>query len=222
MIEAPEIITTTQRKLHDQHRVRHKKFFPNPPPVKSPQVDAPAIAIHAAEADPEKSHSPKQLITSGPPVGMDQTHLRLKIIKQVICAEFNISQLGLITRRRTAEFVMPRHMFSYLASRLTKASLPHLAKSLGGQDHTTIMHAIRRMRNRVEKDRLIGDQAKRLEMILSQRFGDQVSRRHYWARYVPHEKVEAYEQLGWLWECVINEYAALMIWRCNCQCVEPK
>lgn len=221
MIEAPELITATQRKLHDRWIESHRKFFPSPPVFSKPQaklVDPPVVA---PVIEPE-TPTPKPIKRSGPPITLDQTNLRLKVIKEVVCAEFNISQQALVSERRNKEIVQPRHMFSYLASRFTKASLPRLGRCLGGQDHTTILTAIRRMKVKIRDNRGLGEQAKRLEAVLRQAFGETDTPRNCIGRYVEREKIAVHEMIGWMWMKDLKGNAALMIWPCACECVEPK
>lgn len=218
MIEAPELVTATQRQLHDRYRDIHRKFFPSPPVFTKP---LPKTILETAAVSPDQP-IPKPTRPFSPPIRLDQTNLRLKIIKKIVCEEFNISEQALVCERRTAVVVLPRHMFSYLASKFTKASLPRLGKSLGGQDHTTVLHGIRRTKIRIRSNRVIFEQALRLEAILRQAFGETTTPRNCIGRYVLHERVEDYFKLGWMWAANINGYAALMIWPCGCKCVEVK
>jgi hypothetical protein len=41
------------------------------------------------------------------------------------------------------------------------------------------------------------------------------------ARYVLHERVIDYMNCGWMWRANVSGWAALMIWPCDCQMVEP-
>lgn len=221
MIEAPELVTATQRELHDRYTDIHRKFFPSPPVFSRPQPKVAMPPVVAVPVEPEKPIS-KPTRAPGPPITLDQTNLRLKIIKELVCAEFDITQLAIVSERRMPKFVLPRHMFYYLASRFTKASLPRMGKSLGGQDHTTALHAIRRTKVRIGTDIAVYKQVMRLEAILRQAFGETNTPRNCIGRYVIHERVQDHFMLGWMWAANLNEYAALMIWPCACECVEPK
>lgn len=208
MIEAPEYVTPTQLKLYHRYRDIHDKFFPPVPPRPQPKT---------VQAQLEQ---PKPLSSNVVP--LEATTVRLKIILRTVCEFYGISQEAIKSHRRTHDIVMPRHMVSHLAVKLTKASLPRIGRLLGGQDHTTILHAIRVTELRVRRDRVIWEQARRLEASLRQQFGDEnATPRNCIGRYVPHHRVYDYLCCGWMWAANLNEYAALMIWPCGCECVEP-
>lgn len=207
MIEAIEYVTPTQRKLHEEYKAIHRRFFPSaPPPIK------PKLTVTAEP--PPKQPCPRI-------VPLESTNWRLKIIKQTVCSFYNIDEDSIKSARRTKDIVRPRHMISYLAAKFTKASLPHIGRLLGGQDHTTILHGIRKMKERLPQSQGLMYEADKLEAILVQHFGTKPAARDCIGRYVVHEKVEGYFACGWMWAANLNEYAALMIWPCGCKCVEP-
>jgi hypothetical protein len=117
--------------------------------------------------------------------------------------------------------VRPRHVYCYLASRLTKASLPQIARSLD-KDHTTVLHAIKRTEARIAMNREFAEHMRALEVRVRNQFGETRQPRGCIGRYVVHEAVADYFLLGWMWAANLNEYAALMIWPCSCPFVEPK
>ncbi len=212
MIEAAEFATPMQRELYDHYRGIHLKFFPSPPPMQPPQPKAaePVAIIPAPAPQPTA------------PIPLNATNLRLKLIRRTVCEFYNITDTAIKSQRRTKDIVGPRHMVSYLAAQFTKASTPHIGRSLGGQDHTTIIHAIRRTKLRIRTDSKIAEDAIRLCARLCQQFGETDRPRNCIGRYVLHERVADHFMLGWMWAANMNECAALMIWPCGCECVEPK
>jgi hypothetical protein len=56
-----------------------------------------------------------------------------------------ISMTDFISDRKTARLVRPRHMAMWLAKEMTTKSLPFIGKRLGGRDHTTILHGVRKI-----------------------------------------------------------------------------
>jgi chromosomal replication initiator protein len=48
--------------------------------------------------------------------------------------------------------VRPRQVAMYLAKTLTLRSLPEIGRRFGGRDHTTVLHAVRKIENLVNKD----------------------------------------------------------------------
>jgi chromosomal replication initiator protein len=69
------------------------------------------------------------------------------------CARFfNIKVSELKGPRRTRQVVVPRQIAMYLARKHTGMSLPEIGKRFGGRDHTTVLHAIRKITGCVEED----------------------------------------------------------------------
>ena len=54
----------------------------------------------------------------------------------------------------------------YLCKQLTSMSLPDIGKGFGGRDHTTVLHAIRKIQDVMQKDRAIRDDVELLSKIL--------------------------------------------------------
>ena len=66
-----------------------------------------------------------------------------QIIKAV-CLHFKKGRADLVSQRRTSDVVFPRQIGMYLCKQLTTRSLPQIGTSFG-RDHTTVLHAIRRI-----------------------------------------------------------------------------
>jgi chromosomal replication initiator protein len=69
-------------------------------------------------------------------------------IKQAACEQFGISAEELVSASRTARLAWPRQVAMYLARELTQESLPAIGRAFGGRDHTTVLHAWRRTKER--------------------------------------------------------------------------
>ena len=66
-------------------------------------------------------------------------------IMQVVCLTYGISRMDIISQRRTKAVVNPRQIAMYLAKTLTPRSLPEIGRLFGGRDHTTVLHAVRKI-----------------------------------------------------------------------------
>lgn len=85
-----------------------------------------------------------------------------------VCAHYyGISRLDLISHRRTANLMKPRQIAMYLAKMLTPHGLPMIAKHVGGRDHTTAIHAIRKYTSLVETDETIAKEVSDIRMRLT-------------------------------------------------------
>lgn len=69
------------------------------------------------------------------------------------CAKFyNISVPEIVSASRSRELVQPRQIAMYLIRQETDASLPEIGGLLGGRDHTTVIHGIDRIKERLETE----------------------------------------------------------------------
>src|ERR1700686_1682439 len=66
-------------------------------------------------------------------------------IQRVVARQYNVSRADLLSSRRTANVVRPRQVAMYLAKILTLRSLPEIGRRFGGRDHTTVLHAVRKI-----------------------------------------------------------------------------
>lgn len=61
-----------------------------------------------------------------------------------VCAQHDVSVDDFMSRRRTAELVAARHEAFYLARFHTDKSLPEIGRRMGGFDHTSVLHGIKK------------------------------------------------------------------------------
>ena len=66
-------------------------------------------------------------------------------IQRAVCRHFHIDKSNLLSRRLTANVVFPRQIAMYLAKTLTRHSYPEIGRRFGGRDHTTVLHAARKI-----------------------------------------------------------------------------
>lgn len=76
--------------------------------------------------------------------------IKIEDIQRVVAKHCGVRRDDMRSARRTANVVRPRQIAMYLCKTLTLKSLPEIGRSFGGRDHTTILHAVRKM------ERLIG------------------------------------------------------------------
>ena len=58
---------------------------------------------------------------------------------------FNVRIADMHSARRARAVARPRQVAMYLAKQLTSRSLPEIGRKFGGRDHTTVMHAVRKI-----------------------------------------------------------------------------
>ena len=76
-------------------------------------------------------------------------------IQKAVSAHFELKPVDLVSARRAVVVARPRQIAMYLAKRLTTRSLPEIGRKFGGRDHSTVIHAVRRIEELRDKDREI-------------------------------------------------------------------
>ena len=66
-------------------------------------------------------------------------------IQKRVAEHFNIRVADMHSARRARQVARPRQVAMYLAKQLTSRSLPEIGRKFGGRDHTTVMHAVRKI-----------------------------------------------------------------------------
>jgi chromosomal replication initiator protein len=66
-------------------------------------------------------------------------------IQKRVAEHFNIKVSDMHSARRSRAVARPRQVAMYLAKQLTPRSLPEIGRKFGGRDHTTVMHAVRKV-----------------------------------------------------------------------------
>ncbi len=74
-----------------------------------------------------------------------QKRVTIDEIQRAVSAYFDIKPIDLISARRARAVARPRQIAMYLAKRLTTRSLPEIGRKFGGRDHSTVIHAVRRI-----------------------------------------------------------------------------
>jgi chromosomal replication initiator protein len=117
---------------------------------------------------------------NGAPLGLETAELairdlvrtfepkRVKIedIQKLVASHFNVSRADILSSRRTANVVRPRQIAMYLSKVLTLRSLPEIGRRFGGRDHTTVLHAVRKIEGLVTKDTALSDEIELLKRML--------------------------------------------------------
>jgi chromosomal replication initiator protein len=73
-------------------------------------------------------------------------------VQAAICEHFGISAEEIVSSARAPRIAWPRQLAMYLARELTGESLPSIGRQFGGRDHTTVLHACRRVSSRLATD----------------------------------------------------------------------
>ncbi len=92
--------------------------------------------------------------------------VRIEDIQRVVARQYNVSRADLLSSRRTANVVRPRQVAMYLSKVLTLRSLPEIGRRFGGRDHTTVLHAVRKIETMVGNDGAFAEEIESLKRQL--------------------------------------------------------
>jgi chromosomal replication initiator protein len=84
--------------------------------------------------------------------------VKIEEIQRAVARQYNVSRSDLLSSRRTANVVRPRQVAMYLAKTLTLRSLPEIGRRFGGRDHTTVLHAVRKIEGLIGSDNALADE----------------------------------------------------------------
>ena len=96
-----------------------------------------------------------------------QSQITLQQIIDLVTDYYNVKLSDIQSRRRQQSIAGPRQICMYLARRHTRFSLEEIGGYFGGRDHTTVMHAIKVVDNRLNKDIAFARQIQRLNDQIS-------------------------------------------------------
>jgi chromosomal replication initiator protein len=94
--------------------------------------------------------------------------VRVEEILKLVSAHFNVTRADLLSSRRTASVVRPRQIAMYLSKTLTLRSLPEIGRRFGGRDHTTVLHAVRKIESLIGSDPSLKDEISLLKRMLTE------------------------------------------------------
>ena len=73
-------------------------------------------------------------------------------VVSLVANVFGVSTERLLGRDRSREVALPRHVAMYVLRQEANSSLPQIGEALGGRDHTTVMHACKKIADLIERD----------------------------------------------------------------------
>ncbi|HRK57602.1 MAG TPA: chromosomal replication initiator protein DnaA, partial [Burkholderiaceae bacterium] len=69
----------------------------------------------------------------------------VELIQKTVADYYKIKVADMYSKRRPSHIAMPRQVAMYLAKEMTQKSLPEIGELFGGRDHTTVLHAVRKI-----------------------------------------------------------------------------
>ena len=83
-------------------------------------------------------------------------------IQRAVAEYYNLRLGELLSQRRSRNIARPRQVAMYLAKQLTERSLPEIGRRFGGRDHTTVIHAVRKIEELRQQDAALDEDIHRL------------------------------------------------------------
>jgi chromosomal replication initiator protein len=115
----------------------------------------------------------------GRPVTLENTHdvladllrtydrkVTMDDIQKKICEHFGLKLSDLHGERRSRHLARPRQMAMYLCKQLTTKSLPDIGRAFGGRDHTTVLHAVRKVEDLIRTEAQVAEDIELLRRAL--------------------------------------------------------
>lgn len=137
--------------LTDRYRAARHRLSPKPKPVVV--TIPPPAAGPVYEGAPERPETTQAVVptfwnTESPAPRFPS----VSYIQRVVCLHYQLTLAQLVSDRRNRNIVRPRQIGMYLAKVLTPKSLPDIGRRFGGRDHTTVLHAVRKVAALMEED----------------------------------------------------------------------
>jgi chromosomal replication initiator protein len=99
--------------------------------------------------------------------GIEPRRIKIEDILRVVSKHFGVSRSDILSQRRHRSIVWPRQIGMYLAKTLTQRSLPEIGRRFGGRDHTTVLHAIRKIDGELKDNGTLRAEIDDLKRLLS-------------------------------------------------------
>lgn len=87
-------------------------------------------------------------------------------IQKKVANHYAIKLSDMSSARRLRQVALPRQVAMYLSKKFTTLSLPEIGKNFGGRDHTTVIHAIKKIESDMENDASLAEDVRLLSQVL--------------------------------------------------------
>lgn len=98
--------------------------------------------------------------------GFEPRRIKIEDILRIISRHFGVTKGDLLSQRRHRSVVWPRQIGMYLAKQLTARSLPEIGRRFGNRDHTTVLHAVRKIDGQLKDNPQLRNEIDELKKLL--------------------------------------------------------
>ncbi len=95
-----------------------------------------------------------------------ESRINIDSIQQVVAEYYKIRVADILSKKRTRDIARPRQLAMALSKEYTNLSLPQIGDRFGGRDHTTVLHACRKIEELVQNDPKIQEDQRNLLRLL--------------------------------------------------------
>ncbi len=99
-------------------------------------------------------------------LSIQNRQISVENIQKTVADFYKIKVADMYSKKRPASIARPRQIAMYLAKELTQKSLPEIGELFGGRDHTTVLHAVRKIGGERQKNSELNQQLHVLEQTL--------------------------------------------------------
>jgi chromosomal replication initiator protein len=99
-------------------------------------------------------------------LSVQRAQVSVESIQKTVADFYKIKVADMYSKKRPASIARPRQIAMYLAKELTQKSLPEIGELFGGRDHTTVLHAVRKIGGERQKNTELNQQLHVLEQTL--------------------------------------------------------
>ncbi|EFO32724.1 chromosomal replication initiator protein DnaA [Roseibium sp. TrichSKD4] len=178
-IHEPDFVL--RRNILDSRVILARKTYPN---FEVPDQVLDYIARHVASSGRDLEGALNRLIAhnqlTNQPITQEMAELTLRDlvrsseprkvkiedIQRVVSKHYNVTKADLLSARRTRTIVRPRQIAMYLAKVMTPRSLPEIGRRFGNRDHTTVLHAVRKIEELAKGDYALAQEIELLKRML--------------------------------------------------------
>ena len=100
-------------------------------------------------------------------LGIEPRRIKVEDILRIVSRHFAVPKSEILSDRRHRSVVRPRQIGMYLAKQLTSRSLPEIGRRFGNRDHTTVLHAIRKIDKEMGDNPRLKDEIEELKRQLN-------------------------------------------------------
>jgi len=88
----------------------------------------------------------------------NERDISIDYIQNIVSSYYNLNLSAMVSSRRSISIARPRQIAMYLSKTLTTFSYPEIGKNFGGKDHTTVMHAVKKVEALLETNQKLQKQ----------------------------------------------------------------